>query len=107
MIPGPYPHVDTPGRISFAEALATLQAMLGRQVNVEFNDHDRFVGCGFSGKLERVQTLPPDHSAVRIVVSDGSLFLDPAEATAHTSGPDYLEFWVDSGPTITIEVPSE
>jgi len=112
MIPGAYPEVDALRKISFADALGSLQAMLGKHVTVEFNDHRRFLGCGFSGDLERVETLPPDHVAIRLVLSGGSLFLDPAEVTVHVSGDcvlgfGFLEFWVDSGPSIKIEVPSE
>lgn len=108
-MPPPYPQVDGLRQISFPDALVALQAMLGQNVTVEFNDHDSFAGCGFSGTLERVRTLPPDESAVMLVLGDGSLFLDPKEVTAHASdgrapGISRLEFWVASGPSIVIEV---
>jgi hypothetical protein len=112
MIPGAYPEVDALRQISFADALAFLQTMLGKHVTVEFNDHHRFLGCAFSGELERVETLPPDHVAIRLVLSGGSLFLDPEEVTVHVSGDcasglGSLEFWVASGPSIKIEVPTD
>jgi hypothetical protein len=95
--------------IGFSEALRHLQGMLGLEVKVAVNDYGHFFGCGFEGELERVQTLPPDGIAVRLVLSGGAgFFLDPADVEVFvgggfSEGPTWLEFRVAAGPTITIE----
>lgn len=97
--------------IDFTEALALLQAALDRTVKVTINDPERFLGCGFQGQLERVETLRPDDVAVRLVLDRGaSLYLDPADvSTIYMRDPSSewtaLDFQVASGPAITVEVP--
>ena len=99
--------------IDFTEALALLQAALEQNVKVTINDPDRFLGCGFQGQLERVETLPPDDVAIRLVLDRGAgLFLDPSDvSTIHMRDPDSawtaLDFQVASGPAITVEVPED
>lgn len=103
--------VDAIRPVDFTEALRLLQAALGRKVKVMFNDEDRFLGCGFSGRLERVDTLRPDDVAVRLVLDRGAgLFLDPSDvSTIHMRDPESswtaLDFQVPEGLTITVEVP--
>lgn len=109
MRPSPYRGMDVIRPLPITEALSALQAILTRDVKVEMNDQRRFIGCGFSGTLERVQTLPPDHAAIRIVLSGGSsLFLDPAETEVFACGelsPNLtcLEFRCGACSAITIE----
>ena len=87
MRPSSYSDMDILRPLTFAEALSALQAILKRDVKVEVNDQTHFLGCGFAGTLELVQTLPPDHAAIRIMLSDGgSLFLDPAETHVFACG---------------------
>lgn len=87
MRPSSYRAMDIIRPLTFTEALSALQAILTKEVKVEMNDQRRFVGCGFEGTLERVQTLPPDHAVIRIVLSGGSsLFLDPAETEVFACG---------------------
>jgi hypothetical protein len=96
--------------IGFNEALRHLQGMLGLEVKVTVNDYGRFFGCGFEGDLERVQTLPPDDTAVRLVLGGGAgFFLDPADVEVFVSGgfsegATCLEFRLAAGATVTVEV---
>jgi hypothetical protein len=95
--------------IEFTDALAWLQEAIGREVSVVLNQHGRFFGCGMQGELRRVETLPPDNSAIRIVVGRGEgLFLDPADVTAFLGGEiaetSWLEFRTAFGSVVTVEV---
>lgn len=95
--------------IEFTDALAWLQEAIGREVSVVLNHHGRFFGCGMLGNLRRVETLPPDNSAIRIVVGRGEgLFLDPTDIGAFLGGEDtelsWLEFQTAFGSVVTVEV---
>jgi hypothetical protein len=95
--------------IEFTEALAWLQEAIGREVSVVLNHHGRFFGCGMQGQLRRVETLPPDDSAIRIVVGRGEgLFLDPADVSAFLGGKvaelGWLEFRTTFESVVTVEV---
>ena len=73
--------------IEFTEALAWFQGRIGGEVRVVVNHHGHFFGCGMQGTLSRVETLPPDNSAIRVVVGVGEgLFLDPEDVTALLGG---------------------
>ena len=54
--------------IEFTDALAWFQGRIDREVRVLVNHHGHFFGCGMQGRLVRVETLPPDNSAIRVVV---------------------------------------
>ena len=61
------------------------------------------------GRLRRVETLPPDDSAIRIVVGRGEgLFLDPEDVSAFLGGEvaelSWLEFRTTFGSVVTVEV---
>jgi hypothetical protein len=61
------------------------------------------------GELRRVETLPPDDVAIRIVIGEGEgLFLDPEDVTAlidgEAGGRGWLEFQTAFGPVVTVEV---
>lgn len=95
--------------IEFTGALAWLQGAIGWDVRVVLNHHGRFFGCGLQGTLRRVETLPPDDTAIQIVVGLGEgLFLDPVDASAflgtQTDGRTWLEFQTRFGPVVTVEV---
>lgn len=95
--------------IEFTHALARLQEMIDCEVSVVVNHHEHFFGCGLKGRLRRVETLPPDDAAIRIVVGDGEgLFLDPEDVAAFLGtegdGRSWLEFQTGFGPVVTVEV---
>lgn len=95
--------------IEFTDALVWLQGHIDREVLVLVNHHGHFFGCGLQGRLRRVETLPPDNSAIRIVVGVGEgLFLDPEDVTATLgngpSGESWLELQTGFGPVVTVEV---
>jgi hypothetical protein len=95
--------------IEFTDALAWFQGHIDDEVRVLVNHHGHFFGCGLQGRLRRVETLPPDNSAIRIVVGAGEgLFLDPDDVTASlgggASGQSWLEFQTVFGPIVTVEV---
>lgn len=95
--------------IEFTDALAWLQALIGRKVSIIVNHHGHFFGCGLQGTLSRVETLPPDNSAIRIVVGGGEgLFLDPEEVAAFLgageSAMGWLELRTAFGPLVTVEL---
>ncbi len=96
--------------IDFTTALVWLQEMIGCEVEVIVNHHGSFFGCGFQSRLLCVQTLPPDDTAVRVVMEDGQgLFLDPAELQAFAGGlvqasDAWLEFHMAFGSAVQIEL---
>lgn len=95
--------------IEFTEALVRLQGMIGAEVKIVVNHHGHFSGCGFQGRLMRVQTLPPDNLAVRVVLEGGQgLSLDPLELSAFVGGDEaeesWLEFQMGFGPVVSVEV---
>lgn len=95
--------------IEFTAALAWFQGRIGWEVRVLVNHHGHFFGCGMQGTLRRVETLPPDNAAIRVVVGAGEgLFLDPEDVTAWlgggAGGESWLELQTGFGPLVTIEV---
>lgn len=95
--------------IEFTDALAWFQGRIGWEVRVLVNHHGHFFGCGMQGTLRRVETLPPDNAAIRVVVGAGEgLFLDPEDVTASlgggASGRSWLELRTGFAPVVTIEV---
>lgn len=108
MRPSPCRGVEALRPIDFPGALARLQAMLGCEVGVALNFHGRFFGAGFTGRLVRVETQPPDNIAVWMVMEGGQgLFLDPEDVEAYADGPGtnrgWLELWFGFGLTVRIE----
>lgn len=98
--------------IEFTDALAWLQGAIGCEVRVSLNHHGHFFGCGIQGTLRRVYTLPPDNSAISIVVAKGEgLFLDPEDVAAFIGGREgngqWLEFQTGFGPAVSVEVVGE
>jgi len=97
-------------QIDFTTALGELQSMIGEPVLVMMSLNERFFGSSFHSELERVDTLPPDDSAVVLHFANGaSLDLDPAGLRSWIGGPAcgaprWLELRVGSGPVLTLEV---
>jgi len=95
--------------IEFTDALLRLQGMIGSEIKVILNHYGHFFGCGFEGELECVQTLPPDDTAVRLVIAGGGgLFLDPADLEVFiggsvVDGARWLEFHLSCGAAVTLE----
>lgn len=94
--------------IEFAEALARLQDLLGQEVRVLVNFHGTFGGAMLQGRLTRVQTLPPDHSAVNLLIEERQgLMLDPIDTEVLLLEPDEepfsLEFHLPSGVVAMLE----
>lgn len=101
--------MDALREVEFTEALAWLQGLIDREVSVILNHYGHFFGLGQKGTLRRVETLPPDNSAIRVVLGDGEegLFLDPKEVTAflgdEPGGKSWLELRASFGPVVTVE----
>src|ERR1041385_4695164 len=107
-MPAPLAHMDALREIEFAEALGHLQGLIGEPVKATLNLYGRFFGCGLEGRLDRVETLPPDHTAITIVLDERQgFFLDPAEVETFIGhGQDdseWLEFRLGSGASIVLE----
>ncbi len=79
-MPVPLSHMDELGQIEFTDALSRLQDLIGTEIKVTVNLYGQFFGCGLQGQLNRVETLPPDHEAIALIM-DGhtGVYLDPAD----------------------------
>ncbi len=107
-MPAPLFHMDDLRSIEFTEALQRLHGWIGSQVKATINYYGQFFGCGMQGELLRVEFLPPDHSAISLVL-DGphGVFLDPAD-TQIFIGPgdgdaEPLEFRLAYGISVLVE----
>jgi hypothetical protein len=107
--PSPLDGMDSVRTIEFADALARLQALIGEEVRVLVNFRETFGGCALEGRLTRVHTLPPDYSAVDLLIDDRQgLMLDPVdtEVLLAEEGGDqgsWLEFHLPSGIVASVE----
>ena len=111
-MPRPLAPMDVLRPIAFTDALVRLQELIGLEVKVTLNVYEHFFGSGFEGKLDCVETLPPDHSAISVVM-DGrqGFFLDPADTEAFEGSraegdAGWLEFKMTFGLSVIVE-PSE
>jgi hypothetical protein len=93
--------------IGFSEALRRLHELIGSKVQATVNCGGQFFGCGMQGELLRVEFLPPDHSAISLVLAGGhGVFLDPAETEVFAGeGEDggFLEFHAACGISLLVE----
>ena len=102
--------MDEVREIEFNDALASLQALLGRQVRALVNFHGSFCGCALEGELERVETLPPDNRAVNLVIAGRQgILLDPDDSEVllvgdPVDGSGCLEFHLPTGVAVRVEV---
>ncbi len=108
-MPAPLFHMDDLQSIEFNDALRRLHGLIGSQVKATVNFYGQFFGCGMQGELRRVEFLPPDHSAISLVL-DGphGVFLDPADTqtfVGHGDGDvDLLEFRMAYGISVVVEL---
>lgn len=97
-------------RIEFTAALSELAGMIGEEVAVSLFCGVRFFGAGFHSRLELVETMPPDESAVVLRFEHGEVLqLDPEEVESFLGGrregwPRWLEFHLLLGPMVKVEV---
>jgi hypothetical protein len=96
--------------IEFAAALVEMQGMIGKTVFVTVSMGELFFGAAFRSRLELVETMPPDESAVVLRFAHGEAVpLDPDEVEAFLGGnangaPRWLEFQVLRRAVLKLEV---
>ena len=95
-MPAPLSHMDDLRSIEFTEALRRLHGWIGSQVKATVNYYGQFFGCGLQGELNRVETLPPDHEAISLVL-DGQtgFFLDPADTKTYVGLESEENGWIE------------
>lgn len=109
MTPIPLSGVSTVTKMTFDEALRRLQGLLGDELRILMNFHGTFGSCLMQGRLTRVQTLPPDHAAVDVLLDDRQgLMLDPLDTEVlavedRTEDRHWLEFHLPSGVVAVVE----
>lgn len=107
-MPAPLSRMDDLGQIEFTDALSHLQGLIGVEIKATVNFYGQFFGCGLQGELNRVETLPPDHEAISLVLDEQTgFFLDPADTKAYV-GPEspesgWLEFRTAYGVSVVVE----
>lgn len=107
-MPAPLSRMDDLGQIEFTDALSHLQGLIGVEIKATVNFYGQFFGCGLQGELNRVETLPPDHEAISLVLDEQTgFFLDPADTKAYV-GPEtsvcgWLEFRTAFGISVVVE----
>jgi hypothetical protein len=100
---------DKVATIGFEDALRRLKDLLGQPVRVLANFRGTFGSCAMQGELTRIETLPPDDSAVNILLDDRqAVTIDPIDTEALLAEPDderewWIEFHLPSGAVISIE----
>ena len=105
-IAGPLAAMAKLEAIEFTDALVRLQVLVGAEIIVTVNFHGQFFGCALEGRLDRVETLPPDFSAIFLVVDETrGVFLDPADTQAFVPHPaaNWLEFRLAFGAAVIVE----
>ena len=107
-MPTPLSHMDELGKIEFTDALSRLQGLIGVEIKATVNFYNQFFGCGLQGELNRVDTLPPDHEAIALVLNGQTgFYLDPADTQVYI-GPEteesgWLEFRTAYGISVVVE----
>ena len=107
-MPAPLSRMDELGQIDFTDALSRLQGLIGTEIKATVNFYGQFFGCGLQGELNRVETLPPDHEAVSLVLDERTgFYLDPADTKVYV-GPEtpesgWLEFRTAYGISVVVE----
>jgi hypothetical protein len=108
-MPVPLSHMDDLRSIEFTDALVRLHDLIGSEVKATVNFYGQFFGCGLQGELSRVETLPPDHSAISLVLDDRTgVFLDPADTKTFVgrgagTSAEWLEFRMAFGVSVVVE----
>ena len=108
MTPQPLRDMNVLRQIEFTEALVRLQGLIGSPIKVTLNFYGEFFGCGLAGELRRVETLPPDDTAISVVIDGGQgFFLDPADTQTFVAegGEEagLLEFRLTNGASVAVE----
>ncbi|HKI66660.1 MAG TPA: hypothetical protein VJ989_05265 [Solirubrobacterales bacterium] len=100
--------------VPFAEVLSLLQGLIGVEVGMVVNLPGHFFDCGFSARLERVETLSGDDGPVLLVFAGvQGIALDPADFDCFlarwpgTSGYAWLELRLGDLLHLVIEPLSE
>ncbi|MGN6258325.1 MAG: hypothetical protein ACTHN3_11340 [Solirubrobacterales bacterium] len=106
-MPAPLSHMDNMRSVDFDAALLCLHRWIGSNVKATVNLYGQFFGCGMAGELRCVEFLPPDHSAISLVLegSDG-VYLDPADADTfigREGSVELLEFRMAYGLSVVLE----
>jgi hypothetical protein len=107
--PTPSSGVNAVRTIEFADALARMQGLLGRELRVSVHFRGTFGGAIMEGRLSRVHTVPPDDQAVDILLDDRqSLLLDPLDTEVllvedAREQRRWLEFHLPSGVMASLE----
>lgn len=107
-MPPPLPRMDERGQIDFTAALVRLQGLIGEEVRATVNVYGQFFGCGLQGKLDRVETLPPDHEAIALVLNARTgFYLDPTDTKVYiepgSAERGWLEFRTAYGVSVVVE----
>jgi hypothetical protein len=108
-MPAPLSHMDELEQIEFTDALSRLQGLIGKEVQATVNFYGQFFGCGLQGELNRVETLPPDHEAISVVLDQRTgFYLDPADTQSYVAvngdNLQSIEFRLVGGVSITLEL---
>jgi hypothetical protein len=101
-------YMDDLEQIEFIEALCRLHRLIGAEIKATVNFQGEFFGCGLQGELNRIETLPPDHEAIALVLDERTgFYLDPADARVFVGrdsrNVELLEFRLDNGASVTLE----
>lgn len=101
-------HMDRVVAIEFSDALVQLQALIGRGVRVFLNLHGSFGGCVIEGELARIEMLPPDDEAIKLVIGERqSIVLDSLEVdvllVGEVAGQGAIEFHLPSRVVVRLE----
>lgn len=105
----PSSSVDTVTKIEFGDSLGLLQELLDLELRVQLFFRGTFGAATIQGRLTRVETLPPDHSAVNVLLDDRqSLMLDPIDTWVllvedPCEDRRWLEFHLPSGVVAIVE----
>jgi hypothetical protein len=107
-MPAPSSHMDEQRQIEFTDALGWLQGLIGAEIKATVNYYGQFFGCGLQGALNRVETLPPDHEAIALVMDEKTgFYLDPADTEVYAgpeiTGDGWLEFRTAFGISVLVE----
>jgi hypothetical protein len=100
--------MDELAQIEFTDALGRLQGLIGAEIKATVNFYSQFFGCGLQGELNRVETLPPDHEAISLVLDEETgFYIDPADTKVY-AGPEtpeigWLEFRTAYGISVVVE----
>jgi hypothetical protein len=105
-----YCHVDGyVTAIDFEDALWRVKDLLRQPVRLLVNFRGTFGSCALQGELTRIETLPPDDSAVSILLDDRqAVSIDPIDTETLLAEPAdgrgwWIEFQLPSGVVISIE----